>query len=299
MPPRLLGAFGLVLAMATSAWAGPVTLQAQTLLERPVVIAVDPKNVTTIQFCDQILWSAFKASWLHATVSAQDKRVLLLDASASSGEASMHVWVEGEGTPLQFVIRVSGSTLANHLYFVSCAHAAASAGVPSTAATIAAPDATAHPSASSVASEETTPKATPRLAPASRPAPAGGPAIPSASGDQGLERPSGLPAWAAWQASATTTLAGRVISYNLTNTGNTTLVLDAARLQVLGSNGTPVSGVSLSRRSTSGFEGRIPPGQAESGVIWIPAAPAGEVILRWPLVEIGTGTTYTINQRIP
>ena len=48
--------------MATSVWAGPVTLQARTLLERPGVIAVDPKNVTTIQFCDQILWSAFKAA---------------------------------------------------------------------------------------------------------------------------------------------------------------------------------------------------------------------------------------------
>lgn len=99
--------------------------------------------------------------------------------------------------------------------------------------------------------------------------------------------------------SVTTTLAGRIISYNLTNTGNTTLTLDAARLHVLGSDGSPISGVSLSRRSTSGFEGRVPPGQAESGVIWVPTVPAGEVILRWPVVEIGTGAIYTINQRVP
>ena len=357
MIPRLLGAFGLGLAMASSAWAGPVTLQAQTLLERPAVIAVDPKNVTTIQFCDQILWSAFKAAWLHATVSAQEKRVLLLDASASSGEASMHVWVEGEGAPLQFLIRVSGTTLANHLYFVSCAHAAASAVAASAAAAVPAPDATVHPTPSAVASEGITPKAPAgilasatlsavkgwdefvaglssrqralldeliahsspdaymaftrsltseqaatwaNLAPATRLMPAGIPAIHSTSVGQGLGAGfPGLPAWAAWQMSATATLAGRVVSYNLTNTGTTTLVLDAARLQVLGPNGTPVSGVSLSRRSTSGFEGRVPPGQAESGVIWIPAAPTGEIILRWPVAEIGTGVTYTINQRIP
>src|SRR5437588_976236 len=122
MNTRMLGTVCLVLAMTASAWADPVTLQAPALLDRPGVVAVDARNVTTIQFCDQIIWSAFKAAWLHATVAAQDKRVLLLDASAGSGEASMHVWVEGEGRPLQFLIRASGNTLANHLYFVGCAH---------------------------------------------------------------------------------------------------------------------------------------------------------------------------------
>ncbi len=353
MIPRLLGAFSLVLATATSVWAGPVTLQAQALLERPGVIAVDPKNVTTIQFCDQILWSAFKAAWLHAAVSAQDKRVLLLDASANSGEASMHVWIEGESTPLQLRVRVSGSALANHLYFVSCTHPAASAGAPPAAAAVPAPDATARPAASQVGSEGTAPRATAGastapslsaingwdefvaglsvqqrtlldafvahpsaqayatftrslsqdqattwmgLASEAHVVPAGAPA---ASGGQKQGTGSaGLPAWAAWQTSSTTTLAGWIISYNLTNTGSTTLVLDAARLRVLGANGTSVPGVSLSRRSTSGFDGRVPPGQAESGVIWIPTMLTGEVTLRWPVAEIGTGVTFTINQRI-
>lgn len=299
MIPRLFGAFGLVLAMATSVWAGPVTLQAQTLLERPGIIAVDSKNVTTIQFCDQILWSAFKATWLHAAVSAQDKRVLLLDASGNSGEASVHVWIEGESTPLQLLVRVSGRTLANHLYFVSCTHAAASAGAPPAPAAALAPNATASPAISSAASEAINPKTAESVAPAARPASAGGPATRSVPGGQALESASGLPAWAAWQVSATSTLAGRIISYNLTNTGSTTLVLDAARLRVVGANGAPVSGVSLNRRSTSGFDGRVSPGQAESGVIWIPTVPTGDVTLRWPVVEIGTGVTYTITQRIP
>ena len=108
-----------------------------------------------------------------------------------------------------------------------------------------------------------------------------------------------LPAWAQLQTSATPTLAGLVISYKLANTGKTTLMLDPARLQVLGADWTPVLRFSLSRQSTSGVEGRIPPGQAENGVIWIPEVPSGDVLVRWPVVETGTGNVYAINQRFP
>ncbi len=90
-----------------------------------------------------------------------------------------------------------------------------------------------------------------------------------------------------------------VISYNLANTGKTTLVLDPTSLKILGADGTRVSVYALSRQSTSGFEGRVPPGQAERGVIWIPGAPAGQVLLRWPVAEIGTGNIYTISQHLP
>src|SRR5438309_2509467 len=151
MNTRILGAVYLVLAMTTSAWADPVTLQAPALLGHPGVVAVDSKNVTTIQFCDQIMWSAFKAAWLHATVAAQDKRVLLLDATASSGEASMNVWVEGESRPLQFLIRASGNTLANHLYFVGCAHPPQPAGIPSMKTVTPAADPKASPAMPQVA----------------------------------------------------------------------------------------------------------------------------------------------------
>jgi len=110
-----------ILAMTSAAWAAPITLQAQSLLTTPGVVIVDAQNTTAVQFCDTIGWLAFKAPWLKAQISQQDRRVLLLDASAGSGDASMAVWVEGEGAPLQLVIRASGTTLANHVYFVSCA----------------------------------------------------------------------------------------------------------------------------------------------------------------------------------
>ena len=357
MNTRILGAVGLMIGMTTSAWAGPVTLQAPILLDRPGVVAVDSKNVTTVQFCDPIMWSAFKATWLHAAVAAQDKRVLLLDASASSGEASMLVWVEGEGKPLQFLIRASGDSLANHLYFVGCAHLSSPVGAPSPKKATPVPDPTPRPATPQATSEGPTPKGQAgatgstsfsqikgwdefvaglsseqktlldaltahssadayatftkslsddqavtwaHLAPATHLVPPETPASHTVSGKQ--DPSSGyraLPAWAQLQTSATTTLAGLVISYKLTNTGKTTLMLDPARLQVLGTDWAFVSRFSLSRQNTSGIEGRVPPGQAENGVIWIPKAPSGDVLVRWPVVEADTGNVYAINQRFP
>jgi len=355
MSTRMLGVLGLVLSTAATAWAGPVTLQAPVLIERPGVIAVDPKNVTTVQFCDPIMWSAFKAAWLHAAVAAQDKRVLLLDASASSGEASMHVWVEGESRPLQFLIRVSATTLANHLYFVGCARPQSPTGAGSPRTIASAPDLSARPATPQGGGEGVSPKGqtdtsafaslsgikrwdefvaglssrqrslldafvarpsadayaaftaslTPdqaatwaRLVPPSH---LGSPeTLASRTGSGKQDPPSGyqaLPAWAVLQMNATATLAGLVVSYKLTNMGKATLVLDPGRLQVMGADLTPISKFGLSRQSTSGVEGRVPPGRAESGVICIPGMPAGDVLVRWTVIEIETGTVYTINQR--
>jgi hypothetical protein len=120
MLARVTSAGSLVLGLACTVWAGPVTLQASSLLTTPGVIAVDQQNVTAVQFCETLGWLAYKAPWLHAQISQQDRRVLLLDISAASGQASMSVWVEGQGAPLQLSVRASGTVLPNHLYFVSC-----------------------------------------------------------------------------------------------------------------------------------------------------------------------------------
>jgi hypothetical protein len=87
----------------------------------PATIAVDEQNVTAVQFCEPIGWLAYKAPWLHAQISQQDRRVLLLDVSAASGRTSAAVWIEGQGAPLQLLIRASGTVVPNHLYFVACA----------------------------------------------------------------------------------------------------------------------------------------------------------------------------------
>jgi hypothetical protein len=107
-----------------------------------------------------------------------------------------------------------------------------------------------------------------------------------------------LPAWIAWQAQGSWNNGGTLISYSVVNTGMRTILLDRARLRVTSVDGTRVGPVSLNRQDTSDLEGRLLPGATESGTIWMPAAPTEGVILRWPVVEIGTGTTYLITERI-
>jgi hypothetical protein len=114
MTARTIAVCSLILILIGTAQAGPVMLQAQSPLTTPAVIAVDEQNVTAVQFCEPIGWLAYKAPWLHAQISQQDRRVLLLDVSAA-------VWIEGQGAPLQLLIRASGTLVANHLYFVGCA----------------------------------------------------------------------------------------------------------------------------------------------------------------------------------
>ena len=63
-------------------------------------------------------------------------------------------------------------------------------------------------------------------------------------------------------------------------------------------DGIRVGPVSLNRQDTSELEGRLLPGATESGTIWMPAAPTEGVMLRWPVVELGTGTIYLITERV-
>jgi|SRR5579864_2499596 len=120
MTARTIAVCSLIFALTGTAWAGPITLQAQSLLTTPCVIAVDEQNVTAVQFCEPVGWLAYKAPWLHAQISQQDRRVLLLDVSAASGKTSAAVWIEGQAAPLQLLIRASGTLVPNHLYFVLC-----------------------------------------------------------------------------------------------------------------------------------------------------------------------------------
>jgi len=348
MARHVVATGGLILLLASAAWAGPITLPAQSLLATPGVIVVDREDVTTVQFCDTIGWLAYKAPWLHAQVSAQDRRVLLLDVAAASGNASMAVWVQGQGTPLQLLIRTSGTTVTNHLYFVSCAgqprQPAASAQIPQPTSgasaagsgpTGPAPNATPAPAApqktspgqswdsfvsgltarqwdllkalisgptaeaygaftASLSPQQaaawTTLAPTAHLAPP--PGTAAQPAMPSAS--QGAS----VPSWLVWQTQVASGGGDLMVPYTLTNTGVTEVVLDAARLRVLDATGTPLQGVSVSRQDSSGFEGRIAPGGLESGVIRIPATGSGAVVIRWPIVEVGTGKTYALTSQV-
>jgi hypothetical protein len=126
------------------------------------------------------------------------------------------------------------------------------------------------------------------------------PAPPSDKGASGAPRATteDLPTWIAWQAQASRNNGGVLISYSVVNTGTRTILLDRARLRATSVDGMRVAPVSLNRQDTSELEGRLLPGATESGTIWMPAAPTESVTLRWPVVELGTGTTYLITERV-
>ena len=344
MKARLLATVGLVLSLAAGAWAAPITLQAQSLHTRPGLIVVDPSNETVVQLSCDVQWSAYKAPWLQVAVSPHDKRVLLFDATATSGQASVAVWVAGDSTPLQLDVRVSANTLGNHVYFIACG--AAPDAIPAVVSTPmplspspsgpAAPAAQAAPAVPpGKAWDEFVSHLTPAqwsllqtlivqqtaaayaaftgsLSPGQAAVWADlGPGAhlvpPSAAAEAAGVAPqppttavaNGLPSWAAWQAQSTTTGAGLLVSYSLTNTGSAPLILDIARLHVVDANGAPIDGVSLTRQDTSGFEGRVTPGDAESGVIRIPVTPPSGAQIRWTVVQLGSGQTYVAIQDVP
>jgi len=348
MKTRLLATAGLVLTLAAGAWAAPITLQAQSLHTHPGLIVVDPNNETVVQLSCDVQWSAYKAPWLQVAVSPHDKRVLLFDATATSGQASVAVWVAGDSTPLQLDVRVSANTLGNHVYFIACG--AASDTLPAVVSTPMpsppSPSGPATPTAQAASGPAVTPgKAwdefvahlTPAqwsllqtlivqqtaaayaaftaslspgqaavwadLGPGAHLVPPSGATEAAGAAPQSpntaAAAANGLPSWAPWQAQATTTGAGLLVSYSLTNTGSAPLVLDIARLQVVDANGAPIDGVSLTRQDTSGFEGRLTPGDAESGVIRISVTPSSGAQIRWTVVQLGSGQTYVVIQDVP
>ena len=350
-PMTLLGAILILLILAAGpASADPVALPATALHDRPGVVSVDAQDVTTITFCRAIAWSAYKAPWLHATVSAQDKRVLLLDGTATSGETTLMVWIEGDGMPLQLLVRASAQELGNHLYTVTCPPVAAQVVTPSNPvappvrtdgtkpSNVAPPSNPPNPHSASASSAPQAQAAawdaftkglsqhqwdvlaafvvspTPEsraaleatLTPPQRPQ---WEALAASMPAQALASPTGtqpapaaaqaLPTWLPWQAIAATAGTGMLISYSLQNTGQVAVVLDSVRLRVTAADGTPIAGAVVTRRDTSGVEGRLPAGGVESGVIRIPTAPPGGVIVSWAVVALdGAGTTYQISQSL-
>ena len=108
----------------------------------------------------------------------------------------------------------------------------------------------------------------------------------------------GPPPWLSWQAAGASAKDAILVTYTVTNTGSNPVFLDVARLEVVSDRGARVPRKSISRLDTSGIQGRIPPGGVESGVIYVADPPAGGTIIRWPAVELYTGSTYVLSQTI-
>ena len=269
---------------------------------------------------------------------------------AAGGQAVLMVWAQGDGNPLQLLVKSSAQQLGNHLYTVACPAGAAAVVTPTVAepreperpapqaaapvasatrpqvaqpapqvkaadwdaftkglskqqwslltALIAVPTATAM----TVFEATLTPQQRTRWAPikASMAQPSSATSPAGARSHANPVTPTPLPAWLSWQVQATQSGGGMLVSYSLQNTGQNAVVLDLARLKVATLDGNAVSDVSLTRQDTSGLEGRIPPGGAESGVIRIGGGTQGKVIISWPVVAVGAqGNTYLVSQTVP
>lgn len=92
-----------------------------------------------------------------------------------------------------------------------------------------------------------------------------------------------------------------VFRYRLTNNGNDPIANDGSRLRILDPNDASIP-YALIRMNPDGTLNRVNPGKTEYGTVRVPNPPSGELRLEWPVVEIGPGNTYVIDDiltRIP
>ncbi len=86
-----------------------------------------------------------------------------------------------------------------------------------------------------------------------------------------------------------------VFRYTLENQGGHPIANDGTRLVILDENDETVHHT-LVRMNPDGTVNRIGAGTTEYGTIRVPRPPSGELRVEWPIVEIGPGTTYTIDE---
>ena len=109
-----------------------------------------------------------------------------------------------------------------------------------------------------------------------------------------------LPVWLDFYAEATYAPNGALaIHYALSNQSSYPLAADVTRLRLDVDD--PVAGphklpFTLSRVSAEGLTNRVAPGGVEFGTLLVKKAPGAPVILNWPLVHIGPGSSYTLRK---
>ncbi len=86
-----------------------------------------------------------------------------------------------------------------------------------------------------------------------------------------------------------------VFRYRLTNNGDTPIANDGTRLRILDENDRSIPHA-LIRMNPDGTLNRIGANKTEYGTVRIPNPPTGEFRIEWPLVEIGPGNTYVIDE---
>ncbi len=86
-----------------------------------------------------------------------------------------------------------------------------------------------------------------------------------------------------------------VFRYRLTNNGGTPIANDGTRLRIFDEDDRSIPH-SLIRMNPDGTLNRIGASKTEYGTVRIPNPPAGEFRVEWPIVEIGPGSTYVIDE---
>lgn len=86
-----------------------------------------------------------------------------------------------------------------------------------------------------------------------------------------------------------------VFRYTLRNVGANTIVNDNGRLSITTNNGRPVE-YSIIRMNPDGLLNRVNPGKTEYGTIRVSNPPSADLQIAWPIVELGPGTTHTIDE---
>lgn len=86
-----------------------------------------------------------------------------------------------------------------------------------------------------------------------------------------------------------------VLRYTLKNNGANVIANDSTRLRILDTRDNPVE-YTIVRMNPDGVVNRIRPNYSEYGTIRIVNPPEDKLRIQWPLVEIGPGVTYTIDE---
>lgn len=86
-----------------------------------------------------------------------------------------------------------------------------------------------------------------------------------------------------------------VLRYTLKNNGGNIIANDSTRLRILDPKGNPVE-YTIVRMNPDGVVNRVRPGYSEYGTIRIANPPSSQLRIQWPIVEIGPGVTYTIDE---
>lgn len=278
------------LIAATAAAQGMVltTYNIEELGRSPGLIELSPNFLSVIEFEDAVQSAATGRSDLIQT--SVDGNTIILRPTRSAGSTDLIVQVGGRTT--MFILRISESNPSPRRYLINTP-----APKPRAASSLDWLQPLGTTSANGLAIEQQpqeAPVAEPETEPVAQQQPAATAEPQSATSAESTVNGSTVPY------EFTTVVDVRtgdeiVFRYTLRNTGRNTIVNDNGRLSITTNNGQPVE-YTIIRMNPDGLLNRVNPGKTEYGTIRVSNPPATDLQIAWPIVELGPGTTHTIDE---